>query len=221
MSSAQARAFDRDCMDRLGIPGVVLMENAAIGLLGIAASMLGGVSGRRVEVICGSGNNGGDGYALARHLHVHGAMVRLRPVAPPRPGSDAAVMARICARMGLAHLPADAAEAFQGDLLVDAVLGTGLKDALGPALAAVLARFAGPAPVLAVDVPSGMDADTGAAAAATVRATVTGTMAAAKTGFSAPGAAAFTGRVVVVNLGCPPPLPSSAACTPSSWSADT
>lgn len=227
---SDARAFDDFAMRTLGIPGIVLMENAAIGCVQALRELAGSRwPGVRVEIVCGPGNNGGDGYAIARHLCSAGATPRLRPFGVPRAESDAALNAAIATALGIPSEPIGTNSrreagsehrpfasrglamdddpplaALEGDLLVDALFGTGLDrevDARSAAVIEAMNRFDGPR--LAVDLPSGLDCDRGVPLGAAVRATVTATMAARKIGFDAPGAAEFTGRVVVVPIGAP------------------
>ena len=207
LSREQARAHDRHCIEALGIPGLVLMENAARGCAELAVRMLPRGRAGRVCVACGPGQNGGDGYAIARHLANAGHAVTLACLGEPVAGSDATVMRGIAKAM---HLPmrrlAGGATLPAADLVVDALFGTGLDRALeGPALAAVRAVNACGAPVLSVDLPSGMHADTGEPLPECVRATLTATMVAPKAGFAAPGAAASLGRLEIVSIGGPPP----------------
>ena len=99
------RAIDRAATDEYGVPGIVLMENAARGLAAETLDLLaGGTSRPMTLILCGSGNNGGDGYALARHLHNAGVQPVLAALAAPRAGSDAAVNRDICRAIGLAEI---------------------------------------------------------------------------------------------------------------------
>lgn len=204
----EARDHDRWCIETLGIPGIVLMENAAAGCARIALGML-GPAPRGVLVACGPGQNGGDGYAIARHLANAGHAVRIVALGTPPSGSDAAVMRTITERMGLAIEPAAGGGPHPRpdvSLVVDALFGTGLDRDLGePAIRAIRALNGSGIPILAVDLPSGLDADTGLPRPEAIRATVTATMVAPKIGMLAPGAAAFTGRVETVPIGGPPP----------------
>ncbi|MFM7134290.1 MAG: NAD(P)H-hydrate epimerase [Planctomycetota bacterium] len=204
---ADARAYDRHCMEELGIPGVVLMERAAAGCSAVARELLGGRAAARVVVCCGSGQNGGDGYEVARLLARDGHAVRIVALGAPREGTDAAVMRARAVEAGLRVEPY-APEALGGpaDLVVDALFGTGLDRPLaGDARAAVEAinrlRDSG-AKVLAIDLPSGLDCDSGAELPVCVRADATATMVAPKAGFRRGGP---EGRVVVVDLGGPEP----------------
>jgi hydroxyethylthiazole kinase-like uncharacterized protein yjeF len=206
---AEARDYDRWCIVTLGIPGVVLMENASAGCARIALSML-GTAPRGVLVACGPGQNGGDGYAIARHLANAGHEVRIVAIGAPPDGSDAAVMRRIAERMGLAIERFGPGNFFKPhpefSLVVDALFGTGLdRDLPREALDLVDAINASGIPVLSVDLPSGLDADTGLLRPRAVRATVTATMVVPKVGMFAPGAADFTGKIEPIPIGGPPP----------------
>lgn len=213
LTCAQVREIDRLAVDEYGLPGVVLMENAGAGAARIALEMLAPRAGRRVSILCGPGNNGGDGWVVARHLSNAGCAVHVLACADLAAlRGDAAVHARVAVRMGIAHElvvdgPALALRLADADLVVDALLGTGATGAPRGAIAAAIeaiARLApGRPPVLALDVPSGFDADTGARPGACVRADVTATFAAEKVGFAAAGGRAWLGRVQVVDIGVP------------------
>jgi NAD(P)H-hydrate epimerase len=202
---ALARAYDRHAMVVSRIPGIALMENAAAGCARIALGMVDANARPRVLVACGSGQNGGDGYGVARHLADAGCAVEIVFVGIPKEGTDAAVM-RSRAE-GITMRPFGDASASDGfDLVVDALFGTGLDRALaGDALACVRWINAQPAPVLSIDLPSGMDCDSGLPMPECVRATVTATMVAPKAGFELHGARACVGRVAVVPIGGPDP----------------
>jgi NAD(P)H-hydrate epimerase len=214
LATREVRELDRVAIEEFGVAGVVLMENAGAG----AAALLGRLAAAGpVAIACGRGNNGGDGFVIARHLDAAGHPVRLLLAATPEAyAGDAAINLRICQRSGLPlACLADADEAAWcrelggADWIVDALLGTG---AVGPprggvaaAIAAINRRRAADdrVRVLAVDLPSGLDADTGAAAGPCVRADVTATFVAEKRGFANPQAAEFTGPVHVLGIGAP------------------
>lgn len=203
---ADARAFDDFAMRTLGVPGVVLMENAAIGCVEALRTLAGPSWPRvRVAIACGPGNNGGDGYAMARLLRVAGAEPEIHAFGEPRAGTDAAVNAAIVDALEIPRRSLRPESAVpEADFLVDALFGTGLDRELdGDARRVVelVDRFDGPR--IAVDLPSGLDADHGVPLGAACRATITATMAAPKLGFSVPGASAWTGHVVVVPIGVP------------------
>jgi NAD(P)H-hydrate epimerase len=210
LSRAEARALDRRVIDEAGVPGVVLMENAGRG----AAELLSGLGVRGpVAVCCGPGNNGGDGFVIARWLDNAGADVRVLLFGrPDKLGGDAAVMYRILAHSGPPIEVYDGAVdearlrgALAGaDWAVDALFGSGLQGPVRPPFDAVIAAINGSgARVLAVDIPSGLDADTGAPMGPTVRALHTATIAAPKKGFAAAQAQPFLGQVHVIDMGMP------------------
>jgi len=222
LSREQSRRADRLASEELHIPGIVLMENAGINA---TAALLNHLDAQRdlppqqlrVAVICGGGNNGGDGYVIARHLHNWGATVELfTAVDPDKLSGDAATNHAICVAMGLPptlvtdkRAATDAARRWGAcDALVDALLGTGFRGRVREPMDAVIdAINAVQGPVkLAVDCPSGLDADTGEPSNATVRADLTVTFVSRKRGFDAAGAEAYTGRVVVAEIGTPPGL---------------
>ena len=206
LDRASVRAVDRAAIDEYGIPGIVLMENAARGLAAEALNMLGDrVQGAEVLVICGSGNNGGDGYALARHLHNAGARPVLAALGAPRLGTDAAVNRAICQRMGLAIAGPDSLDDHSdARLVVDALFGTGLDRPVEGRAAEVIDWInAAGRPVLAVDVPSGLDCDTGRPLGRAVRAKATVTFVARKPGLVEPPGLDYAGRVTVADIGAP------------------
>lgn len=219
LSRAAVRELDRRAIEKLGIPGIVLMENAARGVAEVARRLLDGRRGS-VWIFCGAGNNGGDGYAMARWFTIFGATVRVVGFANSRAQrGDAARMRSICMQLGIAEhivresaeLDALSTELAEATLIVDALLGTGFHGSVRApydlAIRAINSAHAtSNVPIVAVDLPSGLDADTGVADDATVRASLTATLVAPKLGFAAPGALEFTGRVEVVGIGVPTTL---------------
>src|SRR5688572_20076713 len=185
------------------------MENAARALVAPALELLAPSDGRRVLIVCGGGNNGGDGFAAARHLHNAGCSPILLAASPvSQLTGDAATNAQIAQRIGLPIEPAtpERVRDISADLIVDALLGTGLdKPPREPAAALIRAMNACGLPILAVDLPSGLDCDTGRPLGPPehcIRATVTVTMVAEKAGF--PHARSWTGNVIVADIGAPP-----------------
>ncbi len=198
---AAGRQLDAESTSRYGIPGLVLMENAAAGAAEIAMEMLD--HGGSIAVFCGPGNNGGDGWAMARHLHNAGHDVRVIARTLPREGSPAFTNATIAERMGLVvHTGPERLDAV--DLIIDALLGTGIdREVTGLLLDDIHAINAADLPVLAVDLPSGMDADTGQPLGAAVRATATATFAGWKKGFLELEALRWTGDIHTIDIGAP------------------
>jgi hydroxyethylthiazole kinase-like uncharacterized protein yjeF len=204
MTPAQAFELDRVATGRYGIPSIVLMENAGRAAADEAARMARDRTGA-VAVVLGRGRNAGDGLVVARTLHNRGVEVRLYRAFDDVPEEgDVGANLRMVRALGLPVEPMAFDRAAAPALVVDAIFGIGLnRDAAGPALEAIEAINASGARVLAIDVPSGLDAGTGRPRGAAVRAEVTVTMGAIKTGFLAPGAASYTGRIVVAEIGYP------------------
>lgn len=225
LTRAQVRAFDRAAIERLGLPGIVLMENAGRNAARVIRNhVLREPQGKKVAIVCGGGNNGGDGFVIARHLANDGARVTVYLAADPASlAGDAATNHRVVAAMGLpiasVRTSPELAEAQKRwkkcDAIVDALLGTGFAGSVRPPLDAIIGAIneagrggllsRGPA-IVAIDLPSGLDADTGAPSNATVRAGLTITMVGRKVGFDAAGAADYTGQVIVVDIGAPASL---------------
>jgi len=218
LTRAEVRDVDRRAIEEWGIPCVVLMENAGRNAAHLLHAAAGGPAA--VAIACGRGNNGGDGFVIARHLENLGHRVRLLLATDPAGSTgDAAINYAIAVRAGIGIEPLDRADAAgweaafagPGDAatwIVDALLGTGAVGApRGPVALAIDAinavRDRGSARVLAVDIPSGMDCDTGATPGSCIRADLTGTFVARKTGFDAPGADRLTGPVHVLDIGLP------------------
>ncbi len=212
MTRDEIRRIDRYAIETLGVPGVVLMENAGRNSADIACEMLGGASGGAVAVVAGAGNNAGDGFVIARHLAARGARV-VTFLASPREKitGDAEVNLRIIGN--LRHDVRDLGETTLArlseqlagfDVVVDAVGGTGIRGELRGSLGVAVEQInAADRPVLAIDIPTGLDCDTGAADGPAVRATRTVTFVARKAGFDAPSAEQYTGQVSVADIGIP------------------
>ena len=210
LNRSQSRQLDRRAMEEYGISGLVLMENAGRGVADKLCEL--GVAGP-VVLCCGRGNNGGDGFVIARHLDLRGYAVRVLVWADPdRLSGDAAANFRILQKTDVpiecfatAYDPTRLEEELAGAAwAVDALLGTGARGEPRAPLDAVIDQLnAAEAPKLAVDLPSGLDCDTGQAARHTVRAAHTCTFVAPKPGFFQPGAEQYTGQVHVLDIGAP------------------
>jgi len=243
MSRQEIRRLDVRAATELGLPTAILMENAGRGAAAWLAELTGQLppdaGGRpftsatsnqipevrrgpvlpRVLVLCGPGNNGGDGAVLARHLDAWGFPVRVVWMTASRLlHGDAALQWTILEKSGVDQTafldvmpPASAlfdtrlAEFIdEAEWIVDALLGTGLSRPVEGMISKVIeAMNAAGRPILALDLPSGLDADTGAPLGTAVRAVATATFGAAKLGFGAPGASEYTGHVAVIDLGLP------------------
>lgn len=213
LTAAQMRAMDSAVIGSVGLPGLVLMENAGRGVADIIARERPEMAGLDVRVVCGAGQNGGDGFVIARHLLCRGAKVRVLLALPgDKATGDAAVLAKVLRALDpgciqdlsmaretdvwLSHLAGAA-------VVVDALFGTGLRAQIaGAPAAAIAAMNATDALRVSVDIPSGLDADSGKVHGSAVRAHITATMACRKLGLVL-DADAPVGRVEVVDLGVP------------------
>ncbi|MGD9696145.1 MAG: NAD(P)H-hydrate epimerase [Thermoleophilia bacterium] len=208
VSVDQMREVDRLMVDELGVSLVRMMENAGRSLAVVARSMLGGgVAGRHVTVLAGPGGNGGGGLVAARHLANAGAEVRvdlsLREAAVAGvPAEQLAILRLMGVEVTDRPTPATAGPT---DLVIDAVLGYGQRGAPRGLAAALIEATAGRR-VLALDVPSGLDPDSGAMHQPGVRAEVTMTLAAPTHGLGAPRAARAVGRLLIADISVPPAL---------------
>lgn len=209
LTAAQMRAVDRAAIDGLGVPGVVLMENAGRA---VAAAIVRErpAAGLDVRIVCGVGQNGGDGFVIARHLANAGARVTVLLAAPlGKLTGDAELFARVVERdRRIALKDGSGADASLwrsllagAEVVVDAIFGTGLRsDVTGAPAAAIEAMNATAALRVAVDLPSGLDADTGRVRGVAVAADLTVTMGARKLGLAL-DAEGPAGRVEIADLG--------------------
>lgn len=181
------------------------MENAACGVADVVRSTLARTPAARVLIACGRGNNGGDGYALARHLYNDGVEVVLLRLGEPAADSDARINHDICVAMDLPFITFDEIEqAGEVDLIVDAIFGTGLDRPVECEAAEVIEWInALTTPVVSIDLPSGLDCDTGRPLGIAVRATMTVSFLGWKKGFLAKGADEFVGEISVAHIGAP------------------
>ena len=220
LSRDEVRDVDRRAIDEFGLPGIVLMENAGRNAaMLVHALATADAPTRPVTIVCGKGNNGGDGFVIARHLENLGHPVRLL-LARDRAdcSGDAAINQRVAERAGQrieclhgADLAVWSHSLSGADWIVDALLGTGATGAARGSIATAIeainaGRARGATRVFAVDLPSGLDCDTGRPLGPCVRADVTGTFVARKIGFDRPGSDAFTGVVHVLDIGVPQAL---------------
>ena len=207
-TAAEMRALDARAIRELGIPGPRLMDNAGTGAAALIAGWLAPIRGKKLVVVCGKGNNGGDGFVVARRLKARGAAVRVFLVgrrAEVR-GDAADALGRWRGRVEEVEEPSGLARALGGaDVIVDALLGTGVSGAArGPVAAAIEAinrAGAGGVPVVALDLPSGLDSDRGAVLGPTVKAWRTVTFAGLKRSLLLAPAAAQAGAVEIGDIG--------------------
>jgi len=215
LTREQSRQLDRRAIDEYGIPGLVLMENAGRGTVDVLERL--GIAGP-VVILCGKGNNAGDGFVIARHLEIRGHACKVILLFPPSElTGDAATNFAILEKTNVPIVENFDVQtrgtdwinraACGADWIIDAMLGTGARGEPREPIASVIDWMnAQPARKLAVDVPSGLDCDTGEPANHTVRADHTCTLAAMKVGFTKTSAQSFLGVVQVCDIGVPPSL---------------
>lgn len=208
------RELDRRAVSVGGIPGSVLMENAGRAVVGYVHGQFGPVAGCSVYVACGTGNNGGDGFVAARHLHLAGAHVTVSITGDPsRIQGDALTHYNLMIGAGITAV---AAGPSNGQIKIDALLGTGVTGAPRAEVAASIeALNACDGPTVAVDIPSGIDADTGEAPGAAVRARATVTFGYPKLGLYLREGANASGDIIVDPIGFP--WESLSVQTPYAW----
>jgi len=211
-STAQVRALDAHAIETLGIPGYTLMKRAGEAALRYLRTRF--PVAHRVVIVCGAGNNGGDGYVLARFAQAAGLTVTtLAATAPAALRGEARQAHEDLRASGARVLPYARERLGDGEVVVDALLGTGLRGPAREEVACVIGDInSSGRPVLAVDVPSGLDSDTGVPLGETVRADCTVTFVGLKTGLFIGDGPEFAGTVFFDDLelapeaaGAPPP----------------
>jgi ADP-dependent NAD(P)H-hydrate dehydratase / NAD(P)H-hydrate epimerase len=217
LTRAQMRAFDEHAIVACKVPSLVLMENAGRGATDVLVreALSGSAEGRRAVCVAGPGNNGGDGFVVARHLLARGAEVVVFLAGDPArmtPDCRANHDAFVGVGGSVEQLSADAMTTFaealsSADVAVDALFGTGLDRAIDEPLAGVVrALDEAPCRKVALDVPSGMNADTGGVLGVAARADLTVTFAHPKLGHLTGQGARLSGELHVVDIGVPPAL---------------
>jgi len=213
MTRDEVRAFDAWAINSLGIPGVVLMENAGRSCAELILEKLKGVVEPKVCIFCGTGNNGGDGYVIARHLINCGIKVTVVVCGDRNKiKDDAKTNLDILEQMGESiellnpsdHDIAGRVEHFVAgaDVIVDSLFGTGLRGQLSDEYRLLIESInTGDCPVFAVDIPSGLDCDAGEPLGGAIRAAWTVTFVAVKKGFVSESAAQYTGEIFVASIG--------------------
>ena len=199
-STAQVRALDAHAIDELKIPGYTLMKRAGEAALRYLRTRW--PMAHRIVIVCGSGNNGGDGYVLARFAQAAGLTVTVLAAAYPEPLRGDARQACQDFRASEGAVEAFAEEHLgAGEVIVDAILGTGLKGPVREDLAEVIrAVNAAATPVFALDVPSGLDSDAGTVAGDAIRADATVTFVGLKTGLYVGDGPEYAGTVFFDDL---------------------
>jgi ADP-dependent NAD(P)H-hydrate dehydratase / NAD(P)H-hydrate epimerase len=213
VSAELMRDLDRTAIERFGIPGVVLMENAGRSVAAEMLQRIAGLQRKTITIVCGKGNNGGDGFVVARHLANAGCRVRVVVLEKPnRLSPDAAIHAKTAATMGrsggitMRHAvgPRGLAAEPHPEVVVDAIFGTGFSGTpAGVAGAAIRWINTSGAYVVAVDIPSGVHGSTGNASGEAVRADLTVALAMAKTGNVVGAGYECGGTLVIGDIGLP------------------
>lgn len=197
--------IDLDAIEGLGIPEVALMENAAARTADAARRMVDSVENARVLLLCGRGNNAGDALAAGRHLLGWGADIRAF-IAGPRDSLKALarIHADVLERLGVPLFGSIDALDLRVNLVIDGLLGYSARGPARGGIAAAIATVnAVSVPILAVDIPSGLDPDTGDRANAAIRAAVTVTFGLPKAGLLSPKARPAVGELVLADIGIP------------------
>jgi ADP-dependent NAD(P)H-hydrate dehydratase / NAD(P)H-hydrate epimerase len=213
LNASQMRDADRQTIDEIGIPSMVLMENAGRQVVAALEAAYDDLSDRHVAVLCGPGNNGGDGFVVARTLHQRGVEVSVFVIATMSAvKGDARLNIEILGRLGLTAVEISDEQAWdlhfseisQCRLIVDAIFGTGLKSPLSGMMETVAADVnASGIPVVAIDLPSGLSADHAEPIGECIRAAMTVTLAAPKIPLVLPPGEALAGNIVVADIGIP------------------
>jgi len=213
VTADEMREMDRETIESFGIPGRVLMENAGRGATRILLEKFYDLAGKRIGVVAGRGNNGGDGFVIARYLSQKGIQVTVYLLSTrDSVKGDAAANLSLLAPLGVPVIEMPDQTVFQNyqtamrhqDVWIDAILGTGLKsDVKGYFKEIITFINQSKKPVFAVDIPSGLNSDTGQSCGTCIRAKVTATFAFAKTGHLLFPGADFTGDLEIVDIGIP------------------
>ncbi len=214
-TAEQIRELDRRAIEEYGIPRAVLMENAGRCVADEVLDMLADPLDSSVIILCGKGNNGGDGFVVARHLDNAGVAVEIVTAAPLEAldcEGEAAANFRVVRKIGIEmrqvlteeEAKAESSRLKSTELIVDALLGTGLQgEVREPARSLILTANESGTPIVAVDTPSGLCCDTGKVLGVAIRASLTVTLAAPKKGFTIGEGPDHTGELVLADIGIP------------------
>ncbi len=219
VTAAEMKQMDRQTIESFGIPGIVLMENAGSGATRVLLEQFPDLKQKRVGIVAGRGNNGGDGFVIARYLAHRNIKVSVYLLAEQASISgDAAANLRLLAPSGVPVVEMPNQSEFSKhksnlrhqDLWIDAILGTGLTSNVKGYFKDVIDFInSSHKPVFAVDIPSGLNSDTGQPCGTCVKAQVTSTFAFAKTGHILFPGASYTGKLEIIDIGIPPHIAKS------------
>lgn len=213
LDARQSKILDQRAQQEYGIPGLILMENAGLRAFDVAIKMLKRRKAKSVSVFCGPGNNGGDGFVVARHLLNHNVKVRVFLLcASENMKGDALLNYRILRNLGaqvialpsVAYFKKTRAALNKAGLIIDAIFGIGLNKAVGGIIEEVIAEINRvKVPVLSLDIPSGLCAKTGKIFGCCIAAHTTITFGAAKKGFYKADGPKKVGKVIVADISLP------------------
>jgi NAD(P)H-hydrate epimerase len=208
LTCSQVRLIDKIAVEDFAMPSIILMENAARNASEIIQQTFANLQNPSVAIFCGPGNNGGDGFAIARHLHNAGWSVEIVLAIPPEKlKGDAKINFDIIRKISLPIVSVDHADVAitPANLLIDALLGTGSTGEPRSPIDSIIQKInAAHKPVIAVDIPSGLDCTNGKIAQTTILADHTITFAAMKDTFTLPEVRPYLGRVHLADIGTPP-----------------
>ncbi len=210
----EVREIDRKAIEEYEIPGLILMENAGRNVAEEVLKMLPGIDTSRVAIFCGKGNNGGDGFAIARHLYNKGVDVFVyltTEVSRVLSDGDASTNLKILLNMNIErkelqeeYIGKIEKELHGHNVIVDAIFGTGLRGEVREPVRTLIAKInEADIPVVSVDIPSGLSCDDGVVLGAAVKAAKTVTFVAAKTGFFQECGKEYTGELIVSDISVP------------------
>lgn len=195
--------LDRRTIEGFGMPSIVLMENAGRCVAEVAAEMLKRSNGNRIAVFCGRGNNGGDGFVAARYLARQDVDVKVYLVGnASRVKNDSQINLDILRKMEVEIQRVESTKDIKTDVVIDAIFGIGIKGEIREPIRTIITDLNQTRiPVLAIDVPSGLDANTGMPAGTAIRAKKTVTMQFPKKGFYINEGPEHVGEIVVRDIG--------------------
>jgi NAD(P)H-hydrate epimerase len=212
VTAAQMRRIDEKAIRHYGIPSLILMENAGAACAREAIKLIVDRL-KKAVILCGKGNNGGDGFVAARHLLNRGVKATIfffqKPSEmKPDPLVNFNILKKLKADLINSSIKMDPEKLKKtlrdSDLVIDALFGTGVDRILkSPFRQAIEIVNTSKRPVLSIDVPSGLNADTGRVMGDCIRAKLTVTLGIPKRGFYMPGARSFTGKVIVADISLP------------------
>ena len=219
VTAAEMKKIDQLAVEQYGIPGIILMENAGLRAVEVIESLAGPIQGKTFTILVGKGNNGGDGLVVARHLHNKGARVKLLlAVKPDDLQGDARINLNIWQKMSQPVFQINQTNGINvlkmallnTHMVVDALFGTGFRGRVNDKLGQVMNMVnASPAPVISIDIPSGLEADTGRSHGPCIRAAHTVTFGLPKVGLVLEPGATYAGTLHIVDISLPKVLTES------------